>query len=459
MSEAASAAFLLQRGFDERERPAVREAAERDGFLPHPDARRRRLRRERDAGERLARLPLDHEPDIEMVSRKVREIALGDRRESRRDDLRVLRAHFERELRPDVAEDRLADAVGELGEVLVREMDAEPVLAGFAEQALESIGREVLELVHVEIVRRADVRAAPGAREYRGLEPGEEDEAEQVRVRLADAALGEVGEEDAAVVYQVREAEAVHALPHDGAHERVAQEGAEFGEEVIEHLALVEGGSVRHLLRPEIDDRRIREEAPTLPLEAGIYEKARDIQQAPAGARHDGERRVAEPVLELRADDAGALRIEELVEDADAFACEEAFLGVVARLEEIEPEGVQRISRVEEHDVLEPLPRYAREQPLDGIAVRIHEADAFAVADILQAEILEDARFADAGLAEEVQVAQAVRRGERDRGALPAEFVDADGDAVHRTISRGSSSKYAGSGAGGASRGMAAAER
>lgn len=65
-----------------------------------------------------------------------------------RHHLRVRVADAKRDERAEVAEYRLPDRFGQLGNVLVRQLQAEPVFARLRQNRRECIGREVLELIN-----------------------------------------------------------------------------------------------------------------------------------------------------------------------------------------------------------------------------------------------------------------------------------------------------------------------
>ena len=132
-----------------------------------------------------------------------------------------------------------------------------------------------------------------------------------MRIYLSDLPLGQVYEYDLFTIHERIKFKGAHVLAHDVAHERVVDKGAEFGHEVIEHLAFVKVGCVHHLLRPEIDHERVGQMGPLFFLEFTIDEKPRDLEYATAfGARHDRLRGVAQPVFELRSDNTGFFWVE-----------------------------------------------------------------------------------------------------------------------------------------------------
>ena len=65
--------------------------------------------------------------------------------------LRILFVHSKADDAADIAKDGIAQSRRELGGVLVRECETEPVLAGFGEDAGEAVSGEILELVDVQV--------------------------------------------------------------------------------------------------------------------------------------------------------------------------------------------------------------------------------------------------------------------------------------------------------------------
>jgi hypothetical protein len=114
-----------------------------------------------------------------VVAIEVREI-LGreDRSELAGQDLGVRVAHPEGQQGSHVSEDRCADRLGELLEILVGEREREAVLPSLGEDRLEAIRREVVELVDREMEVSAEVLGLIGARECRELEGRDEQRAQ-----------------------------------------------------------------------------------------------------------------------------------------------------------------------------------------------------------------------------------------------------------------------------------------
>ena len=130
--------------------------------------------------------------------------------------LRVLRSHLKGEQGADVAEQGRFRLLVHLGQVLIGEREAQPVLPGLGQDRRERFGGEVLKLVDVdeEIGRRSvfgNIRPA----HRRDLEARHEQRPQEHRRVVADPALAQVDDEHLAAVHHAPQIEPVHALPDD----------------------------------------------------------------------------------------------------------------------------------------------------------------------------------------------------------------------------------------------------
>src|ERR1041385_706134 len=140
-----------------------------------------------------------------------------------------------------------------------------------------------------------------------------------MRIDFAELSLGEIYENDLSAIHKRVEFEAIGVLADNVAHHRVVEEGSEFRHEIVEHFAFVEIGSFCHLFGPKIENERIFEVRTLLLFKCSVDKELRDLhQRAAARAGHYREGGITQPMLKLRANDAGFLWIEEFVEDLDA---------------------------------------------------------------------------------------------------------------------------------------------
>lgn len=136
----------------------------------------------------------------------VREVARTEcRLEHLFEELAIFLADAEYRHRADVTEDGITDILIELSEELMRDCQRELVLTSFRQDARNGIGRDVLELVNIEIERREVAARIVSARERSHEELADENEAEQVRIAFAEAAFGKIHEQNLLRVDDVAE--------------------------------------------------------------------------------------------------------------------------------------------------------------------------------------------------------------------------------------------------------------
>lgn len=122
----------------------------------------------------------------------------------------------------DIAKDGLPHGGGELGDVLMTESEIEPVFSCLGQDGGEALRGEVLELIDEEIKIAPQVLGLAVAGHGGELELGDEQGAEQVGFVVADLALGQVGDEDAAFVHDKGDTHLIAHLADD-----VADDGGE----------------------------------------------------------------------------------------------------------------------------------------------------------------------------------------------------------------------------------------
>ncbi|MDF2461331.1 MAG: hypothetical protein K0S68_734 [Candidatus Saccharibacteria bacterium] len=135
-------------------------------------------------------------------------------------------------------------------------------------------------------------------------------------------------------------------------------------------------------------------------------------------------------MFELWADEAGAVGVEELVEEQDELLDEEVALVRRAPFEEVEAEKGFGVGGVKENNVPSAVGRDAGQQPVDDFAVRVDEGAPLPCFHVLEDFGLEERGFAGASLADEVGVAEAVLRGDSDGLAGGAEGAETDEESV-----------------------------
>ena len=134
--------------------------------------------------------------------------------------LRIGIADAKRHQRPHIAKYCLAYRLRQLVNVLVREREAQPILARFCQDGGKGIRREVLELVNEEVEVPAFGFRPIRPRHRAKLELRHQKRAKQIRLVMPKLALGQVGDEQPSVVHHEGY---VHLLlhlaqnvPHDG---------------------------------------------------------------------------------------------------------------------------------------------------------------------------------------------------------------------------------------------------
>ena len=124
-------------------------------------------------------------------------------------------ADSERDQRGHIAEHRLSSRKGELFDVLMGERQAESIFTSFREDRREGVGGEVLELVDKQVEIITVLFGLTHALHGSDLELGSEQAPEQTGFVMAQGPLGKVGDKDALVIENKREADPVADLTED----------------------------------------------------------------------------------------------------------------------------------------------------------------------------------------------------------------------------------------------------
>ena len=305
-------------------------------------------------------------------------------------------ADAEGDERADIAKDGLPHGGGELGDVLMAQGEIEPVFPRLGEDGGEALGGEVLELIDEEekvtaLVLRLTIAGHGGELELR-----DEQGAEQVRLVMPDLALGEVREEDAALVHHKGDAHLAAHLADD-----VADDG---GEEELTGLVLDGCDGLAH---------EARLPALVIVLPEVAQEGIVDLVHHPSAIGRVGEQAVQAEERGVRAmRQRGDGVVQDVFQPRPPAFLPQAFEGAhdaggdevtVFRRglgEQIEPDGVIEVARMKIDRLLGSLRRDVQQQILREIAMRVDEADAMALLDELEDQIAQErglpgTRFAD----------------------------------------------------------------
>ncbi len=95
-------------------------------------------------------------------------------------------------------------------------------------------------------------------------------------------------------------------------------------------------------------------------------------------------------------------------------------------LHNVERDGIIHIKRSEIHHIADAMFGHIVKEEVGGLAVRVYEADAVAVADILNRHILKHRALTHAGLADDIGMARAVGRLDAEGNSLAARVGGAE---------------------------------
>src|SRR5262249_18142929 len=132
--------------------------------------------------------------------------------------------HPERNDGTRVSQDGSPELLVELGQVLMCQHQVQAVLSRRAENVRERQRGEIVKFVHIEIEGPApsfgQVSAAHGGQ----LDVSDEHRAQQAAIIFPDFSLGQVGDEDLALVHDLAEVQGALSLPDDVAERNGGQE-------------------------------------------------------------------------------------------------------------------------------------------------------------------------------------------------------------------------------------------
>ncbi len=143
----------------------------------------------------------------------------------------------------------------ELVDVLVGHDEVEAIFSRFGEDRGERVGGEVLELIDIKEEVAALVFGDVGAAHRGHLDFGDDDETEKLGVQIPYRTFGKAHEEDFSLIHYFAEVEGGVFLADGVTHDRIRNEGAEFGAEVWDHfLAFTVAGIGVFVLPEGFDD-------------------------------------------------------------------------------------------------------------------------------------------------------------------------------------------------------------
>ena len=233
-----------------------------------------------------------------MVVREVDEVGSGEHGgELPLHERGVLGAEAEGDEGADVAEDGIADFGRELGEVLVREDEADAVLPELGEHGGEHRRRERVELVEVDEERAALLLGPVSPREGMEGDVGDEEGAEEGGGALPHPPLREVHEEHFPLVYDRSEVEAALLGREDPSETGVREERPDLVLERGRDDGSEAGAVAVELVLPEIPDSGVREPGNPTFAPIAIREQTGNVAERSAWGFEESEDHVSEKML------------------------------------------------------------------------------------------------------------------------------------------------------------------
>lgn len=377
-------------------------------------------------GERIAGHPVDQQSGVGGISGKVRQVLrmklAGVFAELFGEDFRVVRADLEGDDRTDVAEHGIGGRIVQLLEVLMGDGQAQAILASLAQDRSERAGREVLELVDVEIevatLGFGDIGSGHG-----GLLDGRDEKGSQQRgVVFADTAFAQVDDQHFALVHDFSEVERSAGLADDRAHRAVGQEWPNLVLDRRDSLGAIAVVPTGELVHPKAADHVISNLRDNDFAIASLGEQSHQLQHR-AALFHGREHRIAKRVLQ-----PWSPRIVELLErghDARRDLVDQC--RITAR-QRIERHGEVSIPSVKQDHVVGSLRWHHANDAGREVAVRINETDAVPRREVRMNLVQQQSRLAHAGLADDIQVPATIFFRDADDAAVLAKVDAADDD-------------------------------
>ena len=323
------------------------------------------------ANEGLVTRKIDELPRVELFAKFAMQV------------LGISEADTEGNEGADIAKDGFPHGGGELSDVLMAQGEVEPIFPRFGKNGGEALGGEVLELIDEQIKVAALMLGLAVAGHGGELELRDEQGAEQVGFVVADLALGEVGDEDAALVHDKGDAHFVAHLADD-----VADDG---GEKQLADLVLDRGDGFAHEARlpalvfilPKVAQEGIIDLIDHPSTIGRVSEQA--IESKKGGVRAMSQR--GDGVVQDVFESWPPAFMPEALEGAHDAGGHEMPILRRGLGEQIESDGVIKVAGMEIDGLLGPLGRDVKKQIFRQIAMRINEADAVPLLDELKDEV------------------------------------------------------------------------
>ncbi len=334
--------------------------------------------------------------------------------EPRGEGLGVVGANAEDDLGPDVAEHRCLHVVIELRKELVRENEPDAVLAALGEQDACAVTGKALELVEVEVERTG----VHGPAERGQLDEREEDAADERAPLVAKLTDRELGEDDAAAGKDVRGVEPRAFGREETRDGPRRDERAELVQDRRQGLGLERLRVARPLAEPEGSDERVGRALDDLLSQRLVDEEP--VQEHHRRARMCGDREgaSAQDVFETRPPgvfpDAAETRDELGREPADVR------MQRSSGAEHVERGHTGRAALDEDH-VLGARARNEAKHLVHQAAMWVKEREPVPAGEVLGNLGEHERRLPHAGLAEDVDVTETVRRFEPEPELRSAE--------------------------------------
>ncbi len=307
----------------------------------------------------------------------------------------------------------------------MRQGEAEAILTGLGEDGRKRIRAEVLKLVNEQVKVAAGLLRFARPRHRHQLKLCHEQRPKQVRLVVTELALGQVGDEQALVVHDEREAHPVPHLAENVPNDGIQQELPELVLDRRDGLPTEPVVVAAKLGGPVVADERVFHLAHHPRAVVVVGEQAIDAEQGHVLTVEKRRNGVVEDVFEPwpprvppdaleSADDAGGDEVSVVLRDVR---------------QEVQPDGKFQVARIEVAEVVGTGGWDVVQEVVGQVSMRVNEAHPIASGDVLDDEVLEQGRLPDTGLADDVDVLAGILPAKAKRlGAVPAvPLADDDG--------------------------------